>query len=98
MFGAYRLQFLYGALPTIKLPLLSNATHERHNSSLFGPVVITLGVVSLNATTELVVPRSIPIDIPMIKKVNVLVYVLVSLFYQNQCLIQRHFGWSYFLY
>ena len=51
------------------LPLLSIATHERHRSSLFGPVAITLTVASLNATTELVVPRSIPIDLPIINYV-----------------------------
>ena len=62
---AYLLQFLYGALPIVKLPLLSRATHERHRSSLFGPVAITLTVASLNATTEFVVPRSIPMIFPI---------------------------------
>ena len=66
IFGAYLLQFLYGALPTIKLPLLSMATHERHRSSLLGPVAITLTVASLNATTEYFSPRYMPTDFPLL--------------------------------
>ena len=57
-------------------PLLSNATQERHKSSLFAPVCIILTAVSLKATTELVVPKSIPIAFPIL---NIFICLIIPL-------------------